>query len=106
MEEGVEDIAFWPDEAADLGEGAFVGVESGDAGWLRFGEDEVFHFFEVVAEGFEDGEAVIDDGVEEGVAEVIGAEFTDGAAAGADAIADGVKDIGVGFFLDGDEEIG
>jgi hypothetical protein len=99
MEEGVNDIAFWPDEAAELGERLFTAVEAVDVIGRWFADDDAVQFFNVISEAFEDRKMVIDDGVGERVGEVVRSAFSDQAACVTESFSDGVKRVSQGFLL-------
>ncbi len=106
MEQGVDDIAFRPDEATELGEGLFASMESVDVVGRRFADDHAVEFFDMVAEAFEDGEMIVDDGVGERVREMVGSAFSDEAACMADAFANGGERVSERLFLNGEDEVG
>ena len=106
VEEGIDDIAFRPDEATELGEGLFAFMESVDVFGRRFADDHAVEFFDMVAEAFEDGEMVVDDGVGERVREMVGSAFSDEAACMANAFSNGGERVSERLFLNGEDEVG
>lgn len=105
VEQCVDDIAFWPDEAAQLRKCLFASVEVMDVVWGRFADHHAVELFEVITDAFEDREMIIDDGIDQRISEVIGPGFADEPACVADAFAYGVEGISEGFFLNGEDEV-